>query len=184
MGGSLGRESEGLNSVCPTFQCASARLESLWKQTVEKGEGRRLDELRNTGAQREKKNRDTKNESERDEVWVTKGETTGKQRDSENLHRDQTLVLWAWSTIQQQSKRHWAREFVQTLNRCCPAPGGLEGTWRLSCHRIRITGLAARDTAALWRRRSMTGAVSRRWAMGPFITACQRRHSPRELLML
>lgn len=141
----------------PLFQTASARSESLWKQTVEmrEGNGQRVRETRH----REKK----KGEIDKRNRWVTMGETRGRARIYTRI-KHSFPVQFSNSLVTQ-----WAGELVQTLNRRCPAPGGLDGTWRLSpCHRVHITGLAARDTAAPRRRGPNDGAVCRRWATGTF----------------
>lgn len=141
----------GSQQLPSPFQSVSVRSKSLWKQWKrERGvktvgytkRNRRTEKVRET---RHKKLVDS--ETDKRNRWATEGQAR-VERES---------VPWEGCAVLQQSSTHWVSQLVHTLNHCCPAPGGSGGTRRLSCHRVHITGLAARDTAALWRHGPMTG---------------------------
>lgn len=82
MGGSHGRDSGGLNSVRPSFQSASARLESLWKQTAE---------MRERGREMTQEHRDSKKQE-------TEKEKKVKEIRAERLKEKQEKTELEWES--------------------------------------------------------------------------------------
>ena len=131
------------------------------------GRNTRENERNKTGKKRLESERDKRNR------WATVGET----RPSENLHQDQTPR--EGRTVQQQCRRACSKHWTTSRH----APGGSE--WP-SCHRVHITSLAARDTAALVttraKRRGLLSAGGEQRDLSS--RRCQRWQTPGELLTL